>query len=167
MERSGAEAEPRQAERSGAKRSEAQRAKRSAQSARERKTAATRLTSEAFAQQCFVSFEGDESPTFKQWRFFEDRAIWASDAYHTDGADVWTALREMIACDVPEATQAKMLGSNAASLYRIEPKQFVSDEAPPLDRPDWFPQGEELARFAELSRDPRANMAELVAMMTD
>jgi predicted TIM-barrel fold metal-dependent hydrolase len=135
--------------------------------ARERKTAATRLPSEAFAQQCFVSFEGDESPTFKQWRFFEDRAIWASDAYHTDGADVWTAIREMIECGVPEAVQAKMLGSNAASLYRIEPQQFVSDEAPPLERPDWFPQGEELARFTELSKDPRANMAELVAMMTD
>jgi len=135
--------------------------------ARERKTAATRLPSEAFAEQCFVSFEGDEAPTFKQWRFFEDRAIWASDAYHTDGADVWTAIREMIECNVPETAQAKMLGSNAASLYRIEPKQFVHDEAPPLERPDWFPQGEELARFAELSKDPRTNMAELVAMMTD
>ncbi len=135
--------------------------------ARERKTAAKRLPSEAFTEQCFVSFEGDEAPTFKQWRYFEDKAIWASDAYHTDGADVWTAMREMIECGVPESAQAKMLGTNAASLYRIEPKLFVTEEAPPLSRPDWFPQGEALARFEELSKNPRANMAELVAMMTD
>lgn len=134
--------------------------------ARERRTPATRLPSEAFAEQYVVSFEGDEAPTFKQWRFFEDRAIWASDAYHTDGADVWTAMREMIAAKVPEAVQAKMLGANAAKLYRIEPKLFVTEEAPPLKRPDWFPQGKELERFAELSKHPRENMAELVSLMT-
>ena len=112
-----------------------------------------------------VSFEGDEAPTFKQWRYFEDVSVWASDAYHTDGADVWTAIREMNRCGVPEAAQAKMLGANASALYRIEPKTFVTDEAPPLDRPDWFPQGEALERFTELSKNPRANLAELGAMM--
>ena len=108
-----------------------------------------------------MSFEGDEAPTFKQWRFFEDCSIWASDAYHTDGSDVWTAMREMIDCGVPEAVQAKMLGSSAAGLYRIEPKMFVSEEAAPLDRPDWFPQGEELERFTDLSKDPRKNMTQV------
>ncbi|MCH2171394.1 amidohydrolase [Myxococcota bacterium] len=125
--------------------------------ARERKTSAERLPSEAFAEQCFVSFEGDEAPTFKQWRFFENCSVWASDAYHTDGADVWTAMREMNDCGVPEAVQAKMLGANARSLYRIEEKTFVSEEAEPLVRPNWFPQGESLRRFAELSRNPRVN----------
>jgi predicted TIM-barrel fold metal-dependent hydrolase len=133
--------------------------------ARERKTPSARLPSEAFAEQCMVSFEGDEAPMFKQWRYFEDVSVWASDAYHTDGADVWTAIREMNRCGVPEGVQAKMLGANARALYRIESKTFVTEEAPPLDRPDWFPQGEALERFTELSKNPRANLAELGAMM--
>jgi predicted TIM-barrel fold metal-dependent hydrolase len=134
--------------------------------ARERKTAATRLPSEAFREQCFIAFESDEAPSFKQWPFFEDISIWSSDAYHTDGADVWSAMREMSECGVPEEAQAKMLGGNARRLYRIEPKTFVSDEPPPLERPSWFPQGEELARFTKLSEDPRKNMEQLMALLS-
>ncbi len=133
---------------------------------RERRSVSSRLPSEAFREQCMVSFESDEAPSFKQWRFFEDLAVWASDAYHTDGADVWSAIREMNDCGVPEEVQAKMLGANARRLYGIEPRTFVSEEAPPMQRPAWFPQGEELARFTELSKDPRRNMAELTAMLT-
>jgi predicted TIM-barrel fold metal-dependent hydrolase len=134
--------------------------------AKERRTSASRMPSEAFREQCFVAFESDEAPSFRQWRFFEDVSIWSSDAYHTDGADVWTAMREMTECGVPEEAQAKMLGANARRLYRIEPKTFVNEEAPPIERPAWFPQGEELTRFTKLSRDPRRNMDELIAMLT-
>jgi predicted TIM-barrel fold metal-dependent hydrolase len=129
--------------------------------ARERRTPARRLPSEAFREQCFIAFESDEAPTFRQWRTFEDLGIWSSDAYHADAADAWSAMREMTGCGVPEAVQAKLLGGNARRMYRIEPKPFVSEEPPPLKRPAWFPQGEKLARFTELSRDPRANQAEL------
>ncbi|NRA00548.1 MAG: amidohydrolase family protein [Myxococcales bacterium] len=133
--------------------------------AKERRTPASRLPSEAFAEQCTISFEGDEAPAFKQWRFFQNTGVWASDAYHTDGADVWTAIREMNACGVPERVQARMLGANASDLYRIEQKTFVSEEAPPLKRPDWFPQGELLERFTELSKDPRKNGAALQELL--
>ena len=133
--------------------------------ARERRTRAERLPSEAFREQCFIAFESDEAPSFRQWRFFEDLSIWSSDAYHADGADVWTAIREMRDCGVPEEAQAKMLGGNARRLYRIEPKTFISREAEPIERPAWFPQGEELERFTALSRNPRANLAELMEML--
>ena len=133
--------------------------------ARERKTQAQRLPSQVFYEQCFIAFESDEVPTFRQWRAFEDISIWSSDAYHADAADVWTAIREMDEVSVPEQAQAQMLGGNARRLYRIEPKTFVSEEAPPLERPAWFPQGEELERFTRLSRNPRANLPELMQLM--
>ena len=66
---------------------------------------------------------------------------------------------------VPDAVQAKFLGANARRLYRIEPVTYVHEEAPPIERPAWFPQGEELARFAKLMRDPRANAAEIGALL--
>ena len=134
--------------------------------AKERQTQASRLPSEAFTEQCFVAFESDETPSFRQWQFFEDVSIWSSDAYHTDGADVWSAIREMRACGVAEEAQAKMLGGNARRLYRVEPKTFVSEEPPPIERPSWFPQGEELERFTKLVKDPRRNMDEIIAMLT-
>jgi predicted TIM-barrel fold metal-dependent hydrolase len=133
--------------------------------ARERRTAARRLPSEAFAEQCFIAFESDERPMFRQWRFYEDLGIWSSDAYHTDGADVWSAMREMADAGVPEAVQAKFLGANARRAYRIDPVTYVDAEPPPIERPAWFPQGEELERFAKLMRDPRANAAEIGALL--
>jgi predicted TIM-barrel fold metal-dependent hydrolase len=133
--------------------------------ARERRTPARRLPSEAFREQCFIAFESDEAPSFRQWRFFEELGIWSSDAYHADAADAWTAIREMTRCGVPESAQARMLGGNARRMYRIEPRICVSEEAPPLRRPAWFPQGETLERFTELSRDPRAHGAELSRLL--
>ena len=65
-------------------------------------TAATRLPSEAFYAQCAISFESDETPTFRQWRAFENIGLWASDCYHHDGADVWSAIREMNDVGVPD-----------------------------------------------------------------
>ena len=53
----------------------------------ERTVPATRRPSEAFYEQCAISFESDEEPTLAQWDQFTDIGIWASDCYHHDGAD--------------------------------------------------------------------------------
>src|SRR5438093_632279 len=125
--------------------------------ANERNLKTDRLPSEAFYQQCYIAFESDETPTFRQWDRFEDVGVWSSDAYHHDGADSWSAIREMRAAGVPEDVQAKLLGGNARRMYGIEAKLCVAEEPPPLERPAWFPQGEELERWAEAEADPRAH----------
>jgi len=125
--------------------------------ANERTLKTDRLPSEAFYAQCFIAFESDESAVFRQWDRFEDVGVWSSDAYHHDGADSWSAIREMREAGVPEAVQAKLLGGNARRMYGIEGKSYVTEEAPPLERPAWFPGGEELERWAEAEANPRAN----------
>jgi predicted TIM-barrel fold metal-dependent hydrolase len=132
--------------------------------ARERGMAGNRLPSEAFHDQCVISFESDEDGVFQQWEDFADIGIWASDAYHHDGADVWSAIRRMDKAGVPEATQAELLGGNARRMYGIEPKVFVTDEAAPIDRPDWFPQGPELEEWADLVAWPRENAEKIAAL---
>ena len=86
---------------------------------------------------------------------FENIGIWASDAYHHDGADSWSAMRNMREAGVPEDTQAKLLGGNARRMYGIEPKMFVTEEPAPIERPDWFPQGPELDEWADMVAHPR------------
>jgi uncharacterized protein len=125
--------------------------------ANERTMKTDRLPSEAFYQQCWIAFESDETPTFRQWDRFEDVGLWSSDAYHHDGADSWSAIREMRKAEVPAAVQAKLLGANARRMYGIEGKLFVTEEPPPLERPAWFPGGDELERWAETEADPRAH----------
>ena len=117
--------------------------------AHERGTSSDRLPSEAFHEQCVISFESDETGVFRQWEQFAKIGIWASDAYHHDGADSWSAMRNMTECSVPDDVQAKLLGGNARRFYGIEAKLFVTDEAAPIDRPDWFPQGPELDEWAD------------------
>ena len=56
---------------------------------------------------------------------------------------------------VPEDTQARLMGGNARRMYGIEEKNFVSQEPGPIDRPDWFPQGPELERWADIVAHPR------------
>jgi uncharacterized protein len=126
-----------------------------------------RLPSEAFEEQCVISFESDEMGVFRQWDRFENIGIWASDAYHHDGADVWGAMRNMEKSGTPQHVREKLLGANATRFYGIEPKIFVTDEAPPIERPDWFPQGSELAEFVELVSHPREHMDELKARGLD
>jgi hypothetical protein len=133
----------------------------------ERGYSGDRLPSEAFKQQSVISFESDETGVFEQWPDFENVGIWASDAYHHDGADVWSAMRNMSGAGVPEAVQHKLLGANAAGWYGIEPKLFVKDEAPPIERPDWFPQGPELEEWADLVAHPRENVEKLKEMGLD
>ena len=70
-------------------------------------------------------------------------------------------MRNMTEARVPEKVQHKLLGGNAAEWYGIEPKVFVTDEAGPIERPDWFPQGPELDEWAELVAHPRENREKL------
>ncbi|TMA98966.1 MAG: hypothetical protein E6J70_13850, partial [Deltaproteobacteria bacterium] len=123
----------------------------------ERALKTERLPSEAFRAQCFIAFESDEKAVFRQWDFFADWGVWSSDAYHHDGSDSWSAIREMQAAAVPEDVQGKLLGGNARRMYGVESRLFVTDEPPPLERPPWFPGGEELAEWARAEADPRAH----------
>jgi hypothetical protein len=125
--------------------------------ANERPLKTDRLPSRAFYEQCYIAFESDEVPTFRQWDRFADVGVWSSDAYHHDGADSWSALREMQAAGVPDAVQAKLLGENARRMYGIEGKMFVTDEPGPIERPAWFPGGTELEEWAAVEADPRAH----------
>lgn len=127
----------------------------------EREVQATRLPSEAFAEQCVISFESDEVSVFRQWEQFRRIGIWASDAYHHDGSDAWSAMRAMEEHGVPHDAQVDLLGGNARRFYGIEPKVFVTEEPPPIERPAWFPQGPELEQWAELIANPRLHADEL------
>ncbi len=128
--------------------------------ANERRSPSKRLPSEAFYEQCFISFESDETGVFRQWDAFQNVGIWASDVYHHDGSDVWEAIKAMEDVEVPEEAQAKLLGGNAYGMYGIEPKTFVNEQLPLPARPDWFPSREEIDEFARTQRDPN-NVAEL------
>ena len=137
--------------------------------ANERAVLAKRLPSEAFYEQCGISFESDEEQTFRQWKRFEDIGIWASDCYHHDGADAWSAIRSLREFRVPDKAQAKLMGANARRFYGIEPKMFVSEEPEPIERPDWFPQGPELDQWAKVAANPREHpeaMQKLLAHAT-
>jgi predicted TIM-barrel fold metal-dependent hydrolase len=81
-----------------------------------------RLTpSEYFARQCWISFEVDE-PTLPALVPFvgEDRIVWGSDYPHHDATfpGAVKELRETIAA-LSAQVQAKILGDNAAALYRL------------------------------------------------
>ena len=123
--------------------------------ANERQWMAQRLPSEAFHAQCVISFESDETQTMRQWDTFENIGVWASDCYHHDGADSWSAIRAMREIGVPDEVQAKLLGGNARRMYNIDAKVFVRSEPAPIKRPDWFPGGPELDEWAEQQAHPR------------
>jgi predicted TIM-barrel fold metal-dependent hydrolase len=125
--------------------------------ANEREVPAQRLPSEAFSEQCLISFESDEEPTFRQWQRFETIGVWSSDAYHHDGADAWSAIRLMSHLGVPQAVQQKLMGANARRFYGIDAGMFVTKEPGPIERPDWFPAGPEFEEWAALVAHPRQN----------
>ena len=117
----------------------------------ERTSQVTRLPSESFMERCFIAFEGDEEPVYRQYSFFQDIGIWSSDVYHHDGSDAWSAIARMEKLEVPENVQAKILGGNAYRMYGIEPKLFVTDEPESYSRPEWYPKTEEIEQeFAGL-----------------
>ena len=123
--------------------------------ANERTARVKRLPSEAFYDQCVISFESDETPVYRQWDRYENIGIWASDCYHHDGADAWSAITEMERLEVPEPVQAKLMGGNARAFYGIEAKNFVDEAPESIERPDWFPQGPELDAWWQRESDPR------------
>lgn len=127
--------------------------------ANERRVPAKRLPSEAFFDQCYISFESDEIEVFRQSNVYRDVGIWASDVYHHDGTDVWAAMEAMDKAEVPEKVQAQLLGGNAHRMYGIEPKTFVEERAPLPQRPRWFPSRQEIDDFARTQRDPRNTRA--------
>lgn len=133
--------------------------------ANERRSPAKRLPSEAFYDQCFISFESDEVPVFRRWDQFENVGLWASDAYHHDGADSWGAMGDMSKVEVPEEVQAKLLGGNALGMYGIEPKMFVEEQLP-IERPSWFPTDEDVEEFAKIQKDPKLAAEYMAQMMS-
>ena len=42
-------------------------------------------------------------------------------------------------------------------MYGVESRLVVTDEPPPLERPAWFPGGDELAEWVRAEADPRAH----------
>ncbi len=110
-----------------------------------RMTPLKRLPSETFFEHCVTGFEGDESPPSRLPDFYENILAWSSDVYHHDGDDVWRAIETMRKCELPENYQAKFLGENARKLYKIEaPKTFIRERVTEIERPDWWPTGEEV-----------------------
>jgi predicted TIM-barrel fold metal-dependent hydrolase len=110
--------------------------------------------SEAFAQHCVIGFESDEIDVFRLWDRYEEVGIWASDSPHWDGADAWSAIREMNEVEVPERAQVKLMGANAARMYSIPQKSFVKEEQE-IPRPAWFPREEDLKEWWEKETHPR------------
>ena len=108
--------------------------------ANERKTGARRLPSEAFYQQCMISFEAEEDMVFRQYEKFENIGVWASDVYHPDAAEAWEAIAHMRQAEVPATVQEKLMGANARRFYGIEGKLFTTEQPETIARPDWFPR---------------------------
>jgi predicted TIM-barrel fold metal-dependent hydrolase len=104
-----------------------------------------RLPSETFFEHCVTGFEGDEAPPSRLPEFYENILAWSSDVYHHDGDDAWRAIETMRKCELPEPYQAKFLGENARKLYHIDaPKKFIRERVTEIERPEWWPNEEEI-----------------------
>jgi predicted TIM-barrel fold metal-dependent hydrolase len=82
------------------------------------------LPSEYFARQCWISYEVDEATLPALLPFIgPDRVVWGSDYPHHDATfpGAVSALRRTIS-PLGHAERAKVLGQNAASLYRLPPR---------------------------------------------
>ncbi|MGH7986129.1 MAG: amidohydrolase family protein [Candidatus Binataceae bacterium] len=103
------------------------------------------LPSETFFEHCVTGFEGDEAPPSRFPEFYENILAWSSDVYHHDGDDAWRAIDTMRKCELPEPYQAKFLGDNARSLYKIDkPREFIRERVTEIERPDWWPDESEV-----------------------
>ena len=66
------------------------------------------------------------------------------------GDDAWRAIETMKASELPEDRQAAFLGENARRLYGIEaPEEFIRERVTEIERPDWWPSEDEVARSLE------------------
>ncbi|HJU09411.1 MAG TPA: amidohydrolase family protein [Candidatus Binataceae bacterium] len=104
-----------------------------------------RLPSETFFEHCVTGFEGDEAPPSRLPEYYQDILAWSSDVYHHDGDDVWRAIQTMRNCELPDSYQANFLGENARKLYKIDaPKEFIRERVTEIERPEWWPNDEEI-----------------------
>jgi predicted TIM-barrel fold metal-dependent hydrolase len=104
-----------------------------------------RMPSETFFAHCVTGFEGDEAPPSRMPDFYRDILAWSSDVYHHDGDDAWRAIETMRKCELPEPYQARFLGENARRLYKIDPPaSFIRDRITEIERPDWWPDENEV-----------------------
>lgn len=111
------------------------------------------LPSEVFRERCLIAFESDEEWVYRRSSYYENIGIWSSDSYHHDGTDAWEPIDTMDRLEVPVEVQAKLMGGNARNYYGLADKaKIFSTEAPSsIERPDWFPKPEEVAKeFAPL-----------------
>ncbi|HXQ60230.1 MAG TPA: amidohydrolase family protein, partial [Acidimicrobiales bacterium] len=79
--------------------------------------------SEYFARQCWISYEIDESTLPALAPFIgEERIVWGSDYPHHDATfpGAVTTLRRTLS-PLDAGSRAKILGGNAAELYRLPP----------------------------------------------
>jgi predicted TIM-barrel fold metal-dependent hydrolase len=79
--------------------------------------------SEYFARQCWISYEIDEATLPALAPFIgETRIVWGSDYPHHDATfpGAVTTLRRTLG-PLPDDTRARILGANAAELYRLPP----------------------------------------------
>jgi predicted TIM-barrel fold metal-dependent hydrolase len=79
--------------------------------------------SEYFARQCWISYEIDEKTLPALVPFIgEERIVWGSDYPHHDATfpGAVTTLRRTLA-PLDDGTRARILGANAAELYRLPP----------------------------------------------
>jgi len=91
--------------------------------------------SEYFARQCWISYEIDEHTLPALAPFIgEDRIVWGSDYPHHDATfpGAVDTLRDTMA-PLPPEVQAKILGANAAHLYRL-PAVLSSGRTPDARR---------------------------------
>ncbi|HEY2106696.1 MAG TPA: amidohydrolase family protein [Candidatus Binataceae bacterium] len=124
--------------------------------ANERRSGARRLPSQAFYEQCMISFEAEEDMVFRQYENFENVGVWASDVYHPDAAEAWEAIAHMRQAEVPVSVQEKLMGGNARRFYGIQGKLFTTEQPESIARPQWFPQGgEALEQWWEQEAHPR------------
>ncbi len=98
------------------------------------------LPSETFHRRCLIAFESDEEPIYRRSGYYRDLGIWSSDTYHHDGADAWDAIERMNKHEVPEETQALLMGGNARRFYGLEDTARVYTTGAPSRSPlaPWF-----------------------------
>lgn len=111
----------------------------------ERTTRSTRLPSQAFREQCVISFKSGEGSLLGREEEYREVAIWASDCYHADASDGWRAVHALRDAHVDDAVQATLLGANARRAYAIEAATFVAQPPGCIPRPAWFPTPDEIA----------------------
>src|SRR5437870_2421110 len=88
--------------------------------------------------------------------FIFEAVVWLAQVLLSGMLDLYPKLR-MAIFESNSTWLPQLLGADARRMYGIEATLCVTEEPPPLERPPWFPGGEELERWAEVEADPRAH----------